>query len=206
MNQILKRNKPFKAQFLYKDVDWINRKINEIQKAAKACNQAIDEVQKLFKRKLTAEEIKQIPVGKWSYVTELVKKDSDFPNAEVETLFSLLGLDPKPAKEAVNNIKGYTNDLSFENSKFIVSKETIQRTEDVGTYYTKNEAQNNALECFKTISEALNKGIDNGVIFDHESWQNRFRDKLSITKTEKGNWGFQPNHDYIWRTYKTKEN
>jgi len=204
MNRFLKNNTSFKSKLIYVDDNWIKTRIKTVRSDAETLNKELKEVKQIFKRELTDDELVSVVNIKWPYVVELLKSEANFNNAAEETLLSLMGIDPKPLKEILFRIRGISvHDLSIKNSQFYVSDALIKKINEIGTYFTVNEQQNDALDCYSQLVEVINSGIDKGVILDHSFKDFTMKRYFSASgKTKNGNDGFKVNFGAIRENFR----
>lgn len=166
MNPLAKQKKTFEPQFLFVDNLRIKTRLEESKELEQQLNEATAQVKKLFKEPLTDAEIIAIMKKGFSKVVEIARQKAGFPGAEPETLFKLMGVDPLCAKNALTKIRNrhQVEEFDFKTGQFELSKEAIQKFEEVATYYTKSEEANTALQIAQNLCKELNKALKNGLV------------------------------------------
>lgn len=168
MNPLLKKT-DFKPQFLFVDKMWIASKIRDGKAIEEKLNKAATEVQKVFEKPLTEEEMRKLMIKKYDGVISLLKEKAGLPNAETETFFKLTGgpVDLRAIVEAFNQlfqVHYRIDEYKLKNGRFFLSQESIDSYEKIATYYTKSEKGNIGLKIAKNICKELNEALQNGLI------------------------------------------
>ncbi|MDT0647476.1 hypothetical protein RM545_12310 [Zunongwangia sp. F260] len=200
MSTILKKKKVFEPQFIYKSEKWINNRITTGKESATQMEVVLNEAEKLCDDKpLDEGEKRVILTSGWEKLAEIIKNRSSFPNADIETLLKLQGKDSTAVKEAFKNAKFRSRLDEFsisKDNKIALTKEAIQKYNEIGTYYTRSEKQNIALNAANNICESLNRAIEGGII-GRAPIPVEFKNLLDIKNLDSGKVGYQPNVEAI---------
>ena len=156
----------FKPQLLFKDAALIKKQTAEYVELAEYANQAIEPVKELFDRELKPDEMISIIKAGWRILADLIRRDSQWPNAEINTLLNLLGKDGTKAKNVLSQIKNrlLVDGLEIENGQFKVKDSIYKDIENKYTYYTENQTQNEKFDKIKNLCDSLNDAIELEII------------------------------------------
>lgn len=201
MNTLTKSK--FKPQFLYKNEHRIKQRIEESNESAVHLTQALLKAQELFDKPLTEIEKRLILSQGSIYLEDLLKKNSQFPKADIETILKLQGHgipDIDSFKKALSGAKnrGRIEEYDIDQNNVVtLSPDTIEKENAICTYYTRSEKQNVALEVAKTVSESLNKAIKAGAIYEADHPTTHLKKILTRQLLDSGKWGYKPNFEQI---------
>lgn len=194
-----KKKQTFKPVFLYKDEGAIKRHLRKAKDCAPYFKNVLIESQKLFKDDLSEIEKQNIIRSGWSYLESLIKKKYNFPNAnDVNIILSLQGLNSKGTlnslTEMVNAVKNRSKIEDFiitKNNEVYLSDEAIKGFENVATFHTRNEKQNEALEIAENLCKLINQAIESdftvhslGTFPDLDALKDLITPKLNKAKPE----------------------
>ena len=159
-------------KFLYKDEKTIKDKIDFSNLKIEKCNQAFQLLKSIFSKIPNDTELwKAMELG-WPGIESLIKNSSGYLEGDLDTILKLHGKyeNYNRAKSFIdssifNFVKYHESEYIFKNGSFVFNQNAVKEFNNIYTYYTTNERQNNAIDAMEKLAEGLNMAFDLGLIW-----------------------------------------
>jgi len=208
MNLLKNNPTAFKPLLLWKDERQVRDKLAERNLDLIKIKTAIEAI-KEFDNSFTGKEIISCLVTGRNYFEGLIRKDSNFPKADIQTLLKLQGRNADKAFSALQDVKrNRIEEFEIKDNTVTIKPETIESINKICSYYTRSQKQNDAAKYSIELSDLINKGIENGFISAENTPSNSFPNQhlvrpfnliLKYKKLSIGKLGLQPDPEEIIR-------